>query len=273
MVEPPEAGFTGVVWEARPPERLAHELTTGPGSAPLGEAAAAWGRVAASFAAAVVDYDRIMLAVRGHWRSGTSDAVLARISTMRDWLAETAAAAARNAEHAGRQAAAFEIARLSMPHVAEIAALEQALRTLKAVGASLGSPVVGAIADHETEQDLAKATAARVMRTYEAATLPLSESWGQTDPPTLSTPEAYEAEQAATRAATTASALPALSAMPAMPVIGPISVPRVLSGGQVHSVSQTYIRPEVTPVQAPVPTGTAAGQSLPPAAAPLAAAA
>ena len=81
-----------------------------------------------------------------------------------------------------------------MPHVAEIVALEQALRTLKAVGASLGAPVVGAIADHETEQDLAKSTAARVMRTYEAATLPLSESWGQTDPPTLSTPEAYEAD-------------------------------------------------------------------------------
>ena len=64
MVEPPNVGFTGVVWDARPTERLAKDLTTGPGAAPMAEAAAAWAKVAAAFGEAVIDYPQIMAVLR-----------------------------------------------------------------------------------------------------------------------------------------------------------------------------------------------------------------
>ncbi len=266
MIEPPTPGFTGVVWEARPTDQLARDLTSGPGSVPLVEAAAAWTGLAASFGAAVVDYDRIIAGIRAHWQSDTSDLVLERLSTMRGWLTDTVTEAARNAEHTAAQAAAFEVARLTMPHTAEIAAMEQALRTIQAIGASLGGPLVGVAAEIDADQDVAKSTAARVMRTYEAAARPLAEPWQQNTPPPLATPAAFDAEQAVGQQSST----PVRTSMPAMPVLPTMpqfAVPRTLGGARAHTVGPIVARPEVvTTAASPTPVGTAAGQALPPAA-------
>ncbi|WP_040794559.1 PPE family protein [Nocardia higoensis] len=266
MIEPPAPGFTGVVWEARPTDRLARELTSGPGSVHLVEAATAWTGLAASFGAAVADYDRIIAGIRAHWRSETSDQVVERLSTMRDWLVDTAAAAGRNAQHTAALATAYEVARLAMPHTADIAALEQTLRMIQAVGASLGGALVGVAAEIDSDQDAAKATAARVMRTYEAATEPLARPWQQSAPPPLATAEALEAEQAAAGPRTTSVRLS--SSVPAgMPVLPQFAVPRTLSGARVHTVGQVVTRPEVVPtVAATAPSATGVGQALPPAA-------
>lgn len=255
MIEPPAPGFTGVVWEARPTEQLARELTGGPGSVPLVEAATAWTGLAASFGAAVVEYDRILLGIRSHWESDTSDTVLERISAMRGWLTETAAAAARNAEHTALQAASFEVARLAMPHTAEIAALDQAVRVFQAIGTSLGGPLVGVAATIDADTDAAKATAARVMRIYEAAAEPLAQPWQHTTPPPLSTPEALEAEQVV------AQRVPdpvAGTSVPPIPVLPQFSVPPVLGGARVQTVATTVARAEVVTTAAPpVNAGTA----------------
>ncbi|MBO0853863.1 MAG: PPE domain-containing protein [Nocardia sp.] len=245
MVEPPAPGFTGVVWEARPTEQLARELTTGPGPVPMADAAAAWTRLAAEFGAAVPEYDRIVAAIRGHWQSETSDAVLQRISAMREWLAEVATAAARNAEHATRQATSYEIARLAMPHVAEVAALDRAVHAVQALGASLGAPLVGAAAQISADHDAAKADAARIMRTYEAASAPLASHWQQAPPPALATGHALEQEKAVGSApANKAPAAPELPATPAMPNLPTpdftaLNLPRPLTSTHVQQVATT----------------------------------
>ncbi len=275
MVEPPGDGFTGVVWEARPTERLARELTTGPGSVPMAEAAAAWGRLAANFGAAVVDYDRIVSEIRGHWQSDRSDQVVESIARMLDWLLDAATAAGRNATHAGEQAAAYEVARLAMPHTAEIAALEQAMRAIQTVGASLGAPLVGVAADISADQDVAKSGAARVMRTYEAATEPLAVPWQQVEPPVLATADALAGEQAAAAAAAaaeSAAAIPILPGMPAMPNPASFAMPRALTGTRMQTVARVAQTSEFTAVPASAAqTGVSSGQALPAAAGPAAA--
>ncbi|MEV5649104.1 PPE domain-containing protein [Nocardia sp. NPDC052254] len=273
MVEPPSDGFTGVVWEARPTERLARELTTGPGSVPMAEAAAAWGRLAVNFGAAVADYDRIVSEIRGHWQSEHSDDVVERIARMRDWLSDAATAAGRNAIHASEQAAAYEVARLAMPHVDEIAALEQAVHAVQAVGAALGAPIVGVAADISADQDVAKSGAARVMRTYEAATEPLAVPWQQVAPPALATADALAGERAAA-AAESATSMPVAPAVPAMPIPAAFTMPRALTGARMQTVARVAQASEFTAVpSSTAASGVAANQAVPAAAGPAGAAA
>lgn len=266
MIEPPTPGFTGVVWEARPTDQLARDLTGGPGSVPLVEAAAAWTGLAASFGAAVGEYDRIIAGIRGHWQSETSDDVVERLSAMRTWLTDIAAAAARNAEHTAFHAASFEVARLAMPHIAEIAALHEALRTLQAVGTSLGGPLVGGIAEVDADNDVAKTTAARVMRTYESATEPLAAPWQHSTPPVLASPAAFAAEQ--TAVAPDSNPLRGPSPISSPPMVVPSVVPRVLAGARVRAVAPVRTAPElVVATQAPTASVSGGGgQLLPPAA-------
>ncbi|MFE3446463.1 PPE domain-containing protein [Nocardia sp. NPDC059180] len=201
MIEPPQPGFTGVVWEARQPDRLARELTTGPGSLPLAEAGAAWVQMAAELGTAVLDFERVVLGLRGVWQSGTSREVLDKVSRLRDWLTEAAAAAANNAVRAETQVAAYEVARLAMPNSAEIIALQEIQRLLEQVGAALGAPIKAVAAQTDTDADAAKAAASRVMRGYESASEPLAEPWTQQPPPVIVSAAALEAEQVALTAA------------------------------------------------------------------------
>jgi len=216
MIEPPVIGFTGVLWQARHTERLTRELSTGPGVAPTAESGAAWGRLAASLGAAVVEYDQIIGTIRESWRSTGSDEVLQRISQLRDWLAEAAIAAGENAARVAGQVVAYELAQLAMPHAADLAALEELGRGIEQAGAALGSPLVAAAAQIDDQRDLAKANAARVMQTYESASTALADPWEARHPPVIATPAALEAEQAQpTRVApgvTPAFAAPAVAA-------------------------------------------------------------
>ncbi|MBF6327522.1 PPE domain-containing protein [Nocardia transvalensis] len=240
MVEPPVPGFTGVVWEARPTEQLARDLTTGPGAVPMAEAAAAWTQLAASFGAAVIEYDRIINTVREAWRSEGSEMVLERITKLREWLMDAATAAGRNAAHAGGQATAHEVARMAMPHVAEIAALEAAKQAIEQVGAGLGAPLVGAAAQVDAQQDLAKAGAARVMRSYESAAAPLATPWEQQPPPVIASAAALEAEQVSATAPPSPAVAPAVAsgAFPAALAgrLGAVEMPRVPSAYRTQTV-------------------------------------
>ncbi|WP_280433871.1 PPE domain-containing protein, partial [Nocardia carnea] len=185
MIEPPIPGFTGVLWDARPAEKLAHDLTTGPGARPMADAGAAWSRIAVAFGAAMAEYPQIIGRLQEAWRSEGSGPVLGRIATLSHWLADAAAAASRNAALTGGQAIAYEVACAAMPDPADITELAAALRTVEQVGAALGAPLVGAVADIDTAQQAAKATAARVMHVYEAASAQLAVPWEQATPPGL----------------------------------------------------------------------------------------
>ncbi|MFD6391369.1 PPE domain-containing protein [Nocardia sp. NPDC060259] len=216
MIEPPQPGFTGVVWEAREPERLATELTTGPGPMPMADAAAAWTRLAAAFGAAVLDYEQVLQTLRGSWRSGRSDEVWERISTLRDWLFETAAAATANAARMQAQVLAYEVAARAMPNSGDIAAITAAQKALEQVGAMLGAPIKAIAAETDAEADVAKAVASRVMRSYEAATEPLANPWLHVPPPPIVPEAALLAEESGTKS----TSAPGAPVVPGMGMMG-----------------------------------------------------
>ncbi|WP_280434397.1 PPE domain-containing protein [Nocardia carnea] len=262
MIEPPMPGFTGVIWAARPAEKLAHDLATGPGARPMAEAAAAWSRLAAVFGAAVIEYDRIMARMRDSWRSTESGPVIDRFATLRHWLVDTAAAAGRNAALAGGQAVAYEVACLAMPHMADIAALTATIRSLEQVGAALGAPLVATVADADAEQDLTKANAARVMHSYESASALLAVPWQQVRPPEIVSGTAWAAEHGATPPVT-GPTLPVSAAVPAASEgagSGMPRMPRALSSYQARTFTAT------TPAAVPGQSSPATAQ---PAAAPM----
>ncbi|WP_327151648.1 PPE domain-containing protein [Nocardia sp. NBC_01329] len=272
MIEPPVPGFTGVIWEARPAEKLAHDLGTGPGGRPMTEAGAAWSELAAAFGTAVVEYDRIMARMRDSWRSTESGPAIDRFATLRHWLVDAAAAAGRNASLAGGQAVAYEVARLAMPHMAEIAALTAAIQSLEQIGAALGAPLVAAVAEVDTEQNLAKANAARVMQGYESASASLALPWEQVHPPEIVSDAALEAERSA--------APPAPGTPKGMPVMtsgvsfGVPRMPRPLTRYQPRALAPvSAAAPETAPVQSSPAAQSDSGRMAPGGMAPSAGAA
>lgn len=269
MIEPPRPGFTGVVWPARPADRLARELTTGAGSVPMAEAVQAWTRLAASLGAAVVEYEKAVVEIRGAWGSGRSSEVLQRISTLRDWLMEAAGAAAANAARFQAQVAAYEVARLAMPHTVDIEQIQQVQRMLESVGGMVGAPIKAVAAETDKDSDVAKAVAARVMENYEKATEPLALPWQQTAPPVVAPETALAAEHAA--AAASAAPAPAPGGRGGMPLgsmgIGsvpiPAAVPRVPTAYSAPLYAQSATTPETTPQTTPVTSAGASSQAAP----------
>ncbi|MEU6580773.1 PPE domain-containing protein [Nocardia sp. NPDC046763] len=183
MLEPTKPGFTETVWESRPPEQLARDLVTGAGAVPAAEAGLAWTRLSAGFAAAAVEYERILVILDSAWESKNSGPFIERIKALRDWLGASAAAAAGNATQAESHAAAYELAKLTMPDVDEVEKLKDLQQLMQQLGLAAGMPLLGGLATTETDAEKAKAEAARVMRTYEAATESLSKPWEHQAPP------------------------------------------------------------------------------------------
>src|SRR5690606_5845588 len=140
-----------------------------------------------------------------------------RISTLREWLLETAAAATANAARMQAQVLAYEVAALAMPDSGDIAAITAAQRALEQVGTMLGAPIKAIAAETDTQADAAKAVASRVMRSYEAATEPLAEPWLHVPPPPIVPEAALIAEQAGTSSAAPGAAT---SAVPGMGMVG-----------------------------------------------------
>ncbi|WP_280491761.1 PPE domain-containing protein [Nocardia asiatica] len=262
MIEPPQPGFTGVVWTARPPERLARDLTTGPGAVPMAEAVTAWSRLAASFGAAVVEYEKVLADMRGAWQSGRSDEVIHRVAALRDWLVDAAAAAAANAARFQAQVTAYEIARLAMPNTADLEALQQVQRTLQSMSGMLGAPIRAVAAQTDAEEDMAKAVASRVMRNYEMATEPLAMPWQHQEPPVVAPEQPLTAERTATPAEVAKSTAAPYGAVP-IGVVPVPAMPRVPAAYRAPVYAQSAATSEVVPRTTPVPTVSAGGQPAP----------
>ncbi|MEV6222869.1 PPE domain-containing protein [Nocardia fluminea] len=262
MIEPPQPGFTGVVWEAREPDKLAADLTAGAGPMPMADAAAAWTRLAAAFGAAVLDYEQVLQTLRGSWKSGSSELVWERISTLREWLLETAAAATANAARMQAQVLAYEVAAIAMPNSADIAAITAMQQALEQVGTALGAPIKAIAAQTDAEADVAKAVASRVMRSYEAATEPLATPWLHAPPP----PIAPEAALTGEKSGQGASPTPSAAAMPGIGAVGFGMLPSMPAPVQTAYRAPTFVQSATTvgatTQSAPV-TATPAGQSAP----------
>ncbi|MGF6882767.1 hypothetical protein ABIA39_001709 [Nocardia sp. GAS34] len=185
MVEPSHPGFTGRVWDAVPAEQLAHELTTGPGAAPVAETGLAYGAFSAGLGEAAAEYRAILSVVGDAWGSESSRDGLAQLAQLADWLDHLGSAARQNAETALHQATSYEIAELAMPPVAEVT---QAVRTAHTMvqGTPLGAPLAGLFDTAEQQLDELRAQAAQVMRTYEAASEKMAHPWEQQRAPLVS---------------------------------------------------------------------------------------
>ncbi|MEV0684059.1 PPE domain-containing protein [Nocardia sp. NPDC050378] len=272
MIEPPQPGFTGVVWEAREPAKLATDLTSGAGPMPMADAAAAWTRLAAAFGAAALDYEQVLHTLRGSWKSGSSEQVWERISALREWLLETAAAATANAARLQAQVLAYEVAALAMPNTADIAAIAAMQQALEQVGTALGAPIKAIAAQTDTEADAAKAVASRVMRSYEAATEPLSTPWLHAPPPPIAPETALTGERSGNPAATPAASgsLGIVGAGMGMGALPPMPAPiQTAYRAPVFAQSATA----VTTTPQPTPVATPTGQAAPVAPAAMAPAA
>ena len=112
-------GFTNVVWESRSTVQLARDLTDGPGPASVGEAGAAWVRVANEFAAVSADFDKMVERLKTSWEGESSTAAARKLEAFGKWLHDMTLAAATNGQHAEEAAVANTEAVLAMPTVSE----------------------------------------------------------------------------------------------------------------------------------------------------------
>ncbi|MTE11573.1 PPE domain-containing protein [Nocardia aurantiaca] len=270
MLEPTKPGFTETVWESLPPEQLARDLVTGAGAVPAAEAGLAWTRLSAGFAAAAVEYERILVILDSAWESKNSGPFIERIKALRDWLGASASAAAGNAAQAESHAAAYELAKLAMPDVDEVEKLKDLQQLMQQLGLAGGLPLLGGLATTETDAEKAKAEAARVMRTYEAATESLAKPWEHEAPPQV-TAGLTPTEQPATPVETPETPTPATPSMPTLSLDSlnlppmPLTQLRAPTVEAKESVTQRVVTQPVTvqsagTAMAPTAMGGAASQ-------------
>ncbi|MGO4615830.1 PPE domain-containing protein [Nocardia sp. 2YAB30] len=261
MVEPHEAGFTGRIWEAVPPDKLVSDLETGAGAAPMAQAGLAFARLAAGLGEAAVEYELIRAELGRAWTSTHNEENLGRLAELGTWFADAAATAAANAVKAEAQAAAYEIARLAMPSGTALTALEM-MKAALLQGNTLGAPLQAVSAEIEDRTDVARADAARVMQEYEKATTPLAEPWAQPEPPTLTSDIALMAEEAVTEQQP-AGSLPMPTAAPSPRAIPQVVFPRAKTAYQAQAMVQTVTEPVVVTASNPVTVASAPITPLP----------
>ncbi|ORA36237.1 PPE domain-containing protein [Mycobacterium aquaticum] len=178
-------GYTGVVWVSRSAEQLARDLTDGPGPSSVGDAGAAWERVATGFAAAADEYAELLDRIRTSWDSAHTPAVLTRLQQLGDWLRATALNAAANGQRAEEAAVAATTAIMSMPSVSEAVEAQAQRDMMASLAAYNGAVLSGQFAEFDAAATSAEADAAAVMHQYEDATVSLATAWDEPPPPSV----------------------------------------------------------------------------------------
>ncbi|RAU94802.1 PPE family protein, partial [Mycolicibacter senuensis] len=98
-------------YAALPPEVNSLRIYTGPGSAPMRAAAAAWGALSAELHAAVTSYESVIAELTGQaWLGPASLALAQSAARYASWMAATAAQVDHTAAQANAAAAAYEAA-------------------------------------------------------------------------------------------------------------------------------------------------------------------
>lgn len=188
-------GFTNVVWESRSTEQLARDLTEGPGPASVGEAGAAWIRVANEFAKISADYDQIVERLRDSWESNASEAVVRKLEVFGKWMQAASLSAAANGRRAEEAAVANTVAILSMPSVSEAIEAKAAQDMMASLSAYNGAILQGSFAEFDEAASAQQADAAAVMNRYEDAVAELAQPWEQPVPPQITNGAALKSEK------------------------------------------------------------------------------
>ncbi len=178
-------GFTNVVWESRSTATLARDLTEGPGPASVGEAGAAWVRVANEFAAVSADYHTIVERLATVWQSQGATALARKLEGFGQWLQDISLAAATNGQRAEEAAVANTEAILAMPSVSEVVEAKATHDIMASLAAYNGAILNGNFAEFDEAARANKTDAVTVMRQYEDAVTPLAQPWEHSVPETI----------------------------------------------------------------------------------------
>jgi hypothetical protein len=187
--------FTNVVWESRSTEQLARDLTEGPGPGSVGDAGAAWVRVANELASVSADYDLLIARLRTSFDSAASAVMTRKLEEFGTWLQAISLGAAANGQRAEEAAVAGTVAILAMPSVPEAVEARAAADMLASLSAYNGSLLHGNFAEFDEAARADHANAAAVMRQYESAAAPLAQPWDQPLPQDICRGDALGAER------------------------------------------------------------------------------
>jgi hypothetical protein len=188
-------GFTNVAWESRSTEQLARDLTDGPGPMSVGQAGAAWVRVADEWASISEEYDKVVEKIKGAFASRGADAAARKFEEFGRWLRSISLSAAGNGERAEEAAVAYSVAVLGMPSVSEAMEARTAHDIMASLAAYNGAMLNGQFAEFDQAAATHQANASAVMYQYEEACGAVAEPWEQPLPPVVCGGAALKAEQ------------------------------------------------------------------------------
>lgn len=222
-------GFTNVAWESRSATQLARDLTTGPGPMPVGQAGAAWVRLADEWASISEDYDKIVGKIKGSFSSRGADAAARKLDDFGKWLQTVSVTAANNGERAEEAAVAYSVAVLAMPSVSEAIEAKTTHDVMASLAAYNGAVLNGQFAEFDQLVSSHQASASAAMYQYEQACAELAAPWQLPPPPEVCKAAALDAERdaKATGEVKAAGAGPGGGAALAAPPLAPFRVAEV----------------------------------------------
>ncbi|WP_101951162.1 PPE domain-containing protein [Mycobacterium sp. 3519A] len=231
-------GFTNIAWESRSAAALAGNLTDGPGPTPVGQAGAAWVRIADELADVANDYNRTVDKLKGALVSQSGDAAARRLDDLGRWLAAVSLSAAGNGNRAEQAAAAYTAAVLAMPSVSEAVQARATRDMMASLAAYNGAVLNGQFAEFDELVSLGDASAAEAMYRYEDACNALAEPWDQPGPPDVCSGAALAAEQAKQMQTGRRAGRHDMASLPRMPLpLTPFQPSELISGSNVKSAS------------------------------------
>jgi hypothetical protein len=188
-------GFTDVAWESRSTEQLARDLTEGPGPRSVGQAGAAWVRVANELASVSDEYGKIVEKIKASFASQGADAAVGKIEEFGRWLQAVSLSAAGNGERAEEAAVANSVAVTAMPNVSEAVEERTARDVMDSLAAYNGAILNGRFAELDEAATGKQAEAAAIMYQYEESCSAIAAPWDQPPPPDVCNGAALESER------------------------------------------------------------------------------
>ncbi|MBB5167582.1 PPE domain-containing protein [Mycobacterium sp. AZCC_0083] len=198
--------FTNVAWESRSTEQLAGDLTDGPGPMSVGQAGAAWVRMANELASVSEEYDKVVDRIKSAFASQGADAAVRKLDEFGRWLQNVSLNAVGNGQRAEEVAVAYSVAVLAMPSVSEAIEARAAHDVMASLAAYNGAILHGQFAEFDEAATADQANAAAVMYQYEQACDGVALPWDQPPPPEVSNGAALAAERTAITAKQEAAA-------------------------------------------------------------------